>query len=552
MHNNPASLDTCGISPVRPSTKHQITPHRKSRKTLRRDQCSDVHTSCSTPTHSPGLASRISDSPSSSFPYSQENCPDVVWDYTSPKLPSRGSRKKEIKLTVKELLENLNQCQVPETNTQSQQYIKLLENYMAKQDAPSNVQKPGKPTRNRRQPQAHALEELKKFLETIPRQKKELESTSRTTESANTSKLNMSTKSFLDGESSECDSTEELWGDNDNSFIVKATQELEEAQSNNPSLEAVSTIPETNVIPNKSRTINPSPESVSTILETIQIPNKSRVPSTENKVTVDVETYNDLLEQLTNVDWDSVDYDEWDNGFIEDDALSSIPDDVLNGCDEGTQPVIKDTNEDTVIYSVGALSKTNTAIQSTGTVLYNSSETSSLSKIKSAIQNTDTLLYNAGETGSSYKTNTAFQSAGAVLCSGRDTKSSSKTNTAIQSTNTVISNTAVQSILTNTRIGVKASDSSTVLQGTLSADTVIYSVRGSTESDLAKSIDLFDNELYNSFEDESFADESLLCQPDVLSKIDEVEIMMTQQPKCTPEEIKKKKDEAMKKRLRKS
>lgn len=175
-----------------------------------------------------------------------------------------------------------------------------------------------------------------------------------------------------------------------------------------------------------------------------------RHASSEKKVNIDVETYNDLLEQLTNVDWDSVDYDEWDNGFIEDDALSSIPDDVLNGNEVGgakpapTPPsaVIQGAfSEDTVIYSVGT----------------------AIGKAE------DTALYGAS--------------------------------------------TAV----------LRASEASTVREGTFSGETVIYSARESTGSDICKSKELFDNELYNSFEDESFEDESLLCQPDVLSRIDEVE-----------------------------
>ncbi|GBO19797.1 hypothetical protein AVEN_31380-1, partial [Araneus ventricosus] len=48
----------------------------------------NVHSSCSTPnSQSPRTSLRILSSPSSSFPCSQDNRPDVIWDYTSPKLP---------------------------------------------------------------------------------------------------------------------------------------------------------------------------------------------------------------------------------------------------------------------------------------------------------------------------------------------------------------------------------------------------------------------------------------------------------------------------------
>ncbi|GIY84207.1 hypothetical protein CEXT_694191 [Caerostris extrusa] len=142
MHQTDSGLDGCEISPIRANRKYQVTPKRLTRKTSRRDQGIDVHSSCSTPTQSPKTGIRNYSSPSSSFPYSQENHPDVVWDYSSPKLP-KGSRKKEIKLTIQELLENLNQCQVPEcnNNVKSAQYIKLLENWMSNQKKITNIKK---------------------------------------------------------------------------------------------------------------------------------------------------------------------------------------------------------------------------------------------------------------------------------------------------------------------------------------------------------------------------------------------------------------------------
>lgn len=55
----------------------------------------DVHTACSTPnrlqTGNPCTSSSLN-SPCDSFPCSQDNRPDVIWDYTSPKLP-KGIQK---------------------------------------------------------------------------------------------------------------------------------------------------------------------------------------------------------------------------------------------------------------------------------------------------------------------------------------------------------------------------------------------------------------------------------------------------------------------------
>ncbi|KAF8789118.1 hypothetical protein HNY73_007088 [Argiope bruennichi] len=383
MHRAASGLDTCDISPIKTSNKHNITPQRTRRKTSRRDQ---------------------------------------------------GSKKKEIKLTVQELLENLNQCQVPEcsSNVQPVQYIKLLENWMTKQKVDGAIKNTVKNKKGVKKRPRQVIEELKKFIETIPRlnnqakidnnsgQNNTSENKQELDNSNNSSKLNISSKSFLAGDSTDNDSTDELWGDADNSFIVKATQELETlntVSTDNPSYEdIVSTIPET------------APNDVQ----------EQKRHSCGNRLTLD--EYNDFLEQLTNVDWDS-DMEEWDNGFlIGEDELSQIPDDILSGNAES--------------------SNRNTAASK----------------------------------------NEASKIVSSVLC-------------------------------TNT------SKSSTEESKSHSLDEVEVVVMQNNNT-----------ELYNSFEDESFEDESLLCQPDILSRIDEVENLMSQQPKCTPEEIKKKKDEAIKRR----
>ncbi|GBN06186.1 hypothetical protein AVEN_206119-1 [Araneus ventricosus] len=345
-----------------------------------------------------------------------------------------GSKKKEIKLTIQELLENLNQCQVPECNSNVQpvQYIKLLENWMTEQKVDGTVKKTEKSKKGIKKRPRQVIEELKKFIETIPRLNNNAEkdnnpvlvntsgNKAEVNNSNNSTKLNISSKSFLAGDSTDNDSTDELWGDVDNSFIVKATQELDSlntVSTNNPSREdLVSTIPET------------APGDLQ----------EQKRHSCGNRFTLD--EYNDFLEQLTNVDWES-DMEEWDNGFlIGEDDLSQIPEDILSG-------------------------------------------------------NTE-----------SFNTKTTI----------------SKNETSKIAPSTVYTNTS-KSVTEESRSHSLDEVEVVVLQG--------------------------DNaELYNSFEDASFEDESLLCQPDVLSRIDEVESLMSQQPRCTPEEIKKKKDEAIKRR----
>ncbi|CAL1264744.1 unnamed protein product [Larinioides sclopetarius] len=401
---------------------------------MRRIQKPNVHSSCSTPnSQSPRTSLRTLSSPTSSFPCSQDH-PDVIWDYTSPKLP-KGAKKKEIKLTVQELLENLNQCQVPECNSNVQpvQYIKLLENWMTKQKVDGIVKKTEKSKKGIKKRPRQVIEELKKFIETIPRlnnnpekdNNSEVISISKNepevNNSNNSSKLNISTKSFLAGDSTDNDSTDELWGDVDNSFIVKATQELDSlntVSTNNPNREDfVSTIPET------------APGDLQ----------EQKRHSCSSRLTLD--EYNDFLEQLTSVDWDS-DMEEWDNGFlIGEDDLSQIPEDILSG-------------------------------------------------------NTES----AGNTKTAISQNKASKIAPSAMC-------------------------------TNTSKSVTEENKSHSLD-----EVEVIVPQGNNA------------ELYNSFEDESFEDESLLCQPDVLSRIDEVENLMSQQPRCTPEEIKKKKDEAIKRR----
>ncbi|GFT32735.1 uncharacterized protein NPIL_111041 [Nephila pilipes] len=454
MHRTESDLDRCDVSPIRVN-KHLTTPQRTKRKTSRRDHGEDVHNSCSTPnSQSPQTGLRTFSSPSSSFPYSQDH-PDVIWDYTSPKLP-KGSKKKEIKLTIQELLENLNQCQVPEcsTNAQPTQYMQLLENWMSKQKVDVAVKKIEKSKKETKKQPRRLIEELRKFIETIPRLNKETEnldnsgqsdssSSRQDSDNPNTLKLNISSKSFLGGDSTDNDSTDELWGDPDNSFIVKATQELESVSNtcitNNPNREdLVSTIPET------------APCTIS----------EQRRQSSGSRLTLD--EYNDFLEQLSSVNWDS-DLEEWDNGFlIEDEAFSLIPEEVL-----------------------------------TGTMLSDNADISD---------------------SSSNETKTVKQDA------------SGKNDLNVQNHSTVGINTVKQP-------QTKECKSHSLNEVEVTVGLKVVEI---------------DRELYNSFEDESFEDESILCQPDVLSRIDEVENLMSQQPKCTPEEIKKKKEEAIKRRKNKN
>ncbi|GFY54245.1 uncharacterized protein TNIN_280171 [Trichonephila inaurata madagascariensis] len=452
MPRTEPGLDGCDkVSPIRPN-KHFATPQRTKRKTSRREQGIDVHSSCSTPNSlSPQTAMRSFGSPSSSFPCSQDH-PDVIWDFTSPKLP-KGSKKREIKLTISELLENLNQCQVPECSSKAQptKYMQLLENWMSKQKVDVVVKKTEKSKKVIKKQPRRLIEELRKFIETIPRlnEKENLNnprqsdsSNKQDSDDANSSKLNISSKSFLGGDSTDNDSTDELWGDADNSFIVKATQELETVSnactSNNLNREdVVSTIPETDP---------------SAILE-------QRRQSSGNRLTLD--EYNDFIEQLSNVDWDS-DLDEWDNGFlIEEEAFSLIPEEVL-----------------------------------TGSVLFNNTNVSDSSNSEEKTVNS------AGEN-----------------CE----------------LNVVNHSTVIKNIVKQPQTKKREKFSVNEFEVTVGTEAVQVN-----------------NELYNSFEDESFEDESILCQPDVLSRIDEVESLMSQQPRCTPEEIEKKKEEAIKRRKNKN
>lgn len=456
MHQTESELDGCNTeSPIR-ANKHFATPQRTKRKTSRREQGIDVHSSCSTPnSQSPQTAMRTFSSPSSSFPYSQDH-PDVIWDFTSPKLP-KGAKKKELKLTIAELLENLNQCQVPECSSKVQptKYMQLLENYMSKQKVDVVVKKTEKSKKVNKKPPRRLIDELKKFIETIPRLNQETESlnNSRQSDSSsnkqdsdnpNTSKLNISSKSFLGGDSTDNDSTDELWGDADNSFIVKATQELETVSnaciSNNQNHEdVVSTIPET------------APSAIS----------EQRRQSSGSRLTLD--EYNDFIEQLSNVDWDS-DMDEWDNGFlIEEEAFSLIPENVLTGN---------------------------------------------------------------------------------MLLDNTNMSNSSNSEEKIVQLNSVEKNSELTDV-----------NHSTVCKNTIkqpeTKECKSYSVNEFEVTVGKKAVEI-NRELYNSFEDESFEDESILCQPDVLSRIDEVESLMSQQPRCTPEEIEKKKKEAIKRRKNKN
>ncbi|GIY84209.1 uncharacterized protein CEXT_694201 [Caerostris extrusa] len=194
---------------------------------------------------------------------------------------------------------------------------------------------------------------MKKFLETIPRLNKDAEknAASQRDSSVNNQevgnsnkvlKLNTSSKLFLGGDSTDNDSTDELWGDPDNSFIVKATQELDSISkigaTNNPICEdLVSTIPET--VPSE-------------VMQTRH--------SCEGRLTLD--EYSSLFEELSNVDWDS-EMEEWDNGFlIGEDELSEIPEDVLSGT------VLSDK------VQIVTASKENAVMKEKNAALYNSFE----------------------------------------------------------------------------------------------------------------------------------------------------------------------------------
>ncbi|XP_042902310.1 uncharacterized protein [Parasteatoda tepidariorum] len=441
MSNTCEALDNANISPVGTKVKHTSTPLRTRRKTSRRDQGLDVHTvatSTPTPHRSPRLqrlrqdSPRLLNSPSSSIPCSQDGHPDVVWDFTSPKL-TKGSRKRDLKITVQELLENLNQTQAVECDSKSSSYTKLLENWMSKQPAEQTIKEIKNQKNDVKKRSKRGVEKFKKFIESIQNSKSDnspshSKSPLEKNKNGDVSLLEQNTSfknSFLEGGKSD-DSSEELWGDADNSFIVKATQELDKV----------------NAIPTTTRT----GDVLSTIPETVPNPSISKNNSQTSEIELrkhSCEEHADILLHLSNIDWDGD--NEWDNGFLlEDDDLSLVPDNVLSG------------------------------------------ET-----------NTKEVEFNHNINGNGH----------------------SVVNTKV----------AASDEIRNIRVVKTKTERNSFLE----------------EIEFAANCP--NNELYNSFEDNNFEEESLLCQPEVLSRLDEVESMLSQ-PKCTPEEIKKKKAEALNRR----
>lgn len=454
------------ISPIRSSLKHQTTPLRPNRKLSRKDQGSDVHSSCSTPNRlQSSTQSNGWNSPSDSFPYSQDNRPDVIWDYTSPKLP-KGVKRKEIKITVDEFLKNLNQRQASDCNTQSH-YIKLLEKWMTKQNTPVCVKPPPRNVKqDNKKRSRRVIEEIKQFMESIQKKDDDVvtENKKEDTDKSCTPKPNTSNylnksldkKSFLEGDSPGNDSTDDLWGDVDNSFIIKATQQLDVLSYDNvldKNLEVESTIPETITSSSKSQNQNfcemgPSAE--------INFNNGVVDPDHHAQI---------LLSQIIDFDWDSAsDYDDWDNGFIEEDvAFSLIPDEVLCGANLGNSQTIDNTVKNTIMKS---------------------DETQRVEEVVQSVKISSDLKFSQERDYSSKEISFG--------CSEFDKGS------------------------------IPAADAS-------------------------------DTELFNNFDDDSFGDDdAILCKPEVLSWMDEVESKLSQSIRCTPEEIEKKKVEAIQRRKRKS
>ncbi|KFM77759.1 hypothetical protein X975_01410, partial [Stegodyphus mimosarum] len=331
---------------------------------------------------------------------------------------------------------------------------------MTKKNVDTTVKKTHPMTKRDAKKKRHVMEDLKQFLETIQTKSEELEGTDKVAtdirESVvakdvqgklfeNESKPNVSfKKSLLGMDNKEFDSTDELWGDLDNSFLVRATQ-MESCNSLatdtcKQNLEITSTIPET------------EPSKVDKIV--IEEPNTI----SETKPCLNEINYIDLqaeflATQIISTEWDSgSDEDDWDNGFFEDDvALSLIPDEVLSG----TLPGQKGEGAENEILNA-----------------LNKSEQNAFSEHKCkaiALKELESFFE-------------------------EDTEKASENNF-----------NGISSVLVS-------------------------------ETEEACSGEIFSNF------DVSFGDESILCKPEVLSWIDEVENTVSQNPKCTPEEIKKKKD----------
>lgn len=237
------------------------------------------------------------------------------------------------------------------------------------------------------------------------------------TEQPNQSSSSVDKQSFLEGDNNENDSLEELWGEADNSFIVKATQHLEVSSlkynNQDKNVEVMSTIPET--IPNTNVFNHVASET-----------HLNSEKDSRNKAMLDSDYQAQLLlTQIMSCDWESdSDFEDFENAFIvDDDALSLIPDEVLSGTVKKQDRLTEETSESTLQSNSDGATKNN--------------------KLKS--------------------------------CSSENR-------------------------------------SGEISFGCLDSDNV------TPAADVLSEIELFNN-----FEDESFGDESILCKPEVLSWIDEVE-----------------------------
>ncbi|XP_054713199.1 uncharacterized protein LOC129222692 [Uloborus diversus] len=471
---NSAEVSTSFTSPLTARMQNSTTPLRMKRKTSRRDLGLNVSASCSTPRgHRLGTLNSCFNSPTagSSIPCSQDS-PDVVWDYTSPKLP-KGAKRREINITIEEFLKNLNQKQIPDCNSQASHHIKLLEKWMAHQTTVSTTKNTHKTVKlESKKRSKRVIAEIKQFMESIQNKKQdfkspesrhisELQNNEQDARSGNTSFTNIDKKSFIEGASGS-DSADELWGDLDNSFMVKATQLLEDTNPGckNQNLDLLSTIPET--VPS-AQILNPAPLAIDSLAETAAEPNC--LSTLQNHKDLENQT-EFMLTQLLNCEWDTDSEDNWDNGFIlEDDDLSQIPEEVLSG-------------------NIG---KNNVA--------------DSMNRQKeSCAEPCDVRLNDVQFDDELFKEEL------------EEMVNKNKTCT------------------------------------TSSKDAPVISLSESTENN--------SGDIFNNFDDVNFDDESILSKPEVLSWIDEVENQLTQKgsqegPKCTPEEIKKKKDEALRKRQNK-
>lgn len=243
------------------------------------------------------------------------------------------------------------------------------------------------------------------------------ENNSSNTEQRNESSSSVNRQSFLEGDNNENDSLEELWGEADNSFIVKATQHLEVSslKHSNPDKNAdvLSTIPET--IPN-TNVFNHVASEVHLKSEKNAL-NKGMLDSDYQAQL--------LLTQIMSCDWESdSDFEDFENGFIiDDDTLSLIPDEVLSGTVKKQDKLTERTSESTSQSNSDSATKDN-----------------------------------------------------ALKCCSSENRSAE------------------------------------ISFGYLDSDNVTPAADALSEI-----------ELFNNFEDESFGDESILCKPEVLSWIDEVE-----------------------------